>query len=132
MGKSKKKLESIAPKFDVPRIQSPSKNDAKPVFCFAYLTKNYTISDLEKESKIAFINRLEKLAQQTWQALHDAGKERGTESLPISALDKKLNLPPDVTEVVILRFRNGRIIGFREQQILHITAIDPTLTCYKH
>lgn len=135
MKKSKtERLKKFKTSIPSPSIKCESTNDLHPAFCFEFNTyKNYTVRDLELSNKASFLHRLHDLCQLSWGKIQIAPREGlGHEKLRVASLKRKLNLPKELKEVLVFRFENGRIIGFRKGQTFYIAAIDTRYDCYDH
>ena len=135
MTKSKKaRLNRLKISVNSPSIKEESTNDLHPAFCFKYNTcKDYSVKDLTLEQKSNLLERLHKLGQLSWGIIQvSSRKGMGHEKLPKERLTKPLKYPPELRELLVFRFDDGRIIGFRKNQTFYISGIDTKYDCYDH
>ena len=133
-GKLKRKKPQSGNKISPPE-SNKFKNIDYPVFCFKYLQKGYSITDLDANNKSALLEQLYKLSQLSWsniQTTHRHGM--GTEKIDQNSI--KPPLPSFVTkEVTLLALRylgKQPFVGYRFDHVFHILYIDHNFTVYPH
>lgn len=109
-----------------------------PKFSFEFACGNYkSLIHLDKKEKVAVINKLRVLSQQTWKEINALSKKSGFEKLDKTAFKSHPNIPAkfkDEKQMDICRTPDeaGRIIGYVEDDIFYIVWIDTKLEMYKH
>jgi hypothetical protein len=129
-GKGKAKhIASLAP------VAEPPPQQQTPVFCFHYLTGDYSLSKCDKEEKAALADTLHQLSRLTWGQIAGAPRKgAGYEIIARKAI--KTGLPSHLSDDVnLLAFRfcaNKPMVGYRERRIFHILFLDRDFTLYDH
>jgi len=114
----------INPKIDLVEIQHHN----HPIFCFKYIQKDYSLEQCSTDEKVAFVEKLFKLSQLSWQEIEHTQKHGlGTEKIAITSISA--GLPPIITREVkfllALRFIGKKpFIGYRDRFLFHVIFID--------
>lgn len=135
-----KKIKSSQFKLQSRLIRTPPTSEINydnhtPIFSFRYLEENHSISKCQKEEKISFVDKMEKISQCTWRELilsskHGLGSEKiSRESLNVSIPTK---ITPDVTFIAFRFYDKAPMVGFRDKDIFHIVWFDREFKIYKH
>jgi hypothetical protein len=119
--------------------QLPTFDAGYPIFCFKYLHPNYNFDNCKKDHKIlkGFIDRIRMLSSMNWRDIQFTGRTAsGSEKIARKSI--KVSIPPVITQDVdsFISFyfagTRGRMIGWREQSILHVLYLDPDFKVYDH
>ena len=99
-----------------------------PTFSFNLLKSPYCISNLGKNEKAAFADRLRKMSELTWRQLREAPREKlGSEQIAFEQIKDKLpkDRSPD-EDYLAFRFKDRKtcMIGVRERRLFHVLLID--------
>ncbi len=98
----------------------------------------YCFSQLDQKQKSDFAEALFRRKDLTWNDYHQIPKESlGYELLPFDCLkiaSKPICVTEDLEKVIVIRFsgNDGRIVGFREQNIYYVLWIDCGFELYDH
>lgn len=98
----------------------------------------YCFSRLEQKQKSDFAEALFRRKDFTWNDYHQSSKQAlGCELLLFDCLkisSKPVCVTDDLDKVIVIRFsgNDGRIVGFREQNIYHVLWIDCSFELYDH
>lgn len=110
-----------------------------PVFSFRHLVSGYTIDDcLDKQERSDLLGKLSVMSQKTWSILDTSDHLHGGGFEKIPRKKIKTPLPAimteDIDKLYVMRFNglSSRIIGFRSQNVYHVTHIDTKLSAYNH
>jgi hypothetical protein len=122
----------------VPYDEPPDYDKMRPIFCLEHLTSGFDLknSDMTKDAKAAFAERLQELASLTWSEIkRQARHKQGFELLPVKQL--KVTLPRifDGEENVMCFRYHGMLpmAGIRRGATLHFVAIERTFgDLYNH
>jgi hypothetical protein len=110
-----------------------STNERNPLFDLSRTVEGFAVGDCTRDEKAAFADRLQHLARMTWTQILMAGRT-GAGSETIAQASLNVPIPGFVTpdrRLLTLRFGDAaRIIGFREDAVLHIIWIDPHHRAY--
>jgi hypothetical protein len=108
----------------------------KPLFSFYMLQSGYGIEACSKDEKAQLADRIHRLSQCTWLELktsprHGVGYEK------ISRDSIRIAIPSYITEDVkhFIAFRcfgMAPMIGYRQEQTLHVIWLDPRFAIYDH
>jgi hypothetical protein len=105
-----------------------STNRLRPIFSLYNLAAGFSVSDCQPNHKAEFAQRLEELSRLTWGEIVQAPR-RGLGSETFAQNTIRVPIPDFVTpDVTLLSWRFGgaaRIIGYRDDQVLHIVWVDP-------
>lgn len=138
-------MRNIKKSSDKPYI-SPSRlvDKGTVAFSFVYLTdkKEFNFESLDKGKKrewhSALVDRMVEISRESWLAWLNRPKEVGIETIFASELrfsPKGYTFSPD-EKVAIFRFKSqeGRIIGFKENQvpIYYVIGFDLDYSAYDH
>lgn len=114
-----------------------SHDSEPPAFCFIHTRPGFRIGDLlDRNDKVALLDILGTLSEKTWGWISRAGKVHGSEKIPRQQLRE--HVPECVTDTDdVLSFRvkskeKYRLLGFRNERILHVLWIDPDGRVYDH
>ena len=134
MGKQIKK-EKISGKFKFEEVGTVDYNQQKPKISLEFLSGDYCISKCDMREKAETVLTLHKISQKTWLDLQQLGrKQGGHENIVTTSL--KCRVPERFkTFTNALSFHNPKkivILGFREQDVFYVIAVDPKLKCYNH
>ena len=120
------------------KIKIPSENTVEldyPIFCFRYLQ---TEPNGDNKFYSAFIERLKKLSNLTWNQINVADRHGfGTEKMPVKQIKPQLPkfVTPEVTHLLVLRANgdNRPFLGLRNGTVFHIIFIEETFgDVYNH
>jgi len=99
-----------------------------------FLVAGFRVSDCQPADKAAFAERLQAWGMMTWAQIMQAPREGlGTETIDRTSLQETPpnHVTPDV-RLLAMRFgRGARVIGYRDDEILHIIWIDPNHKVYR-
>jgi hypothetical protein len=104
-----------------------STNEDHPKFDFSTLQNGFGIEELDKQAKLALLERLVKLSTFTWFTLVSNGKHAwGTEYLDLNLIKPSTLLFPNEPKVCVLRYTgdNKPIVGRRVENIFEIYWIE--------
>jgi hypothetical protein len=117
----------------------PQRSDSEqhPTFCLRHVIADphFSLEDLDRDNKVALIEKLRRLSQMTWAQINSADRHgMGYEKIAQNSL--RFPLPRHITaDVRIIAFRyNGMspMLGYRDQATFHIICIDPNFRAYQH
>ncbi|MBO4526631.1 MAG: hypothetical protein J5743_03320, partial [Victivallales bacterium] len=89
------------------------------------------ISACTKDEKSAFADKLVEMSQLSWQELVQSNRHKQGYEI-IDDYPKPTNLTDDVKIIAFRFYGMAPMIGYRQEQIFHIIALDRTFTAYKH
>ena len=98
----------------------------------------YCFSQLDQKQKSDFADALFRCKDFTWNDYHQNSKQKlGCELLSFDCLkiaSKPICITEDLDKVIVIRFsdNDGRIVGFREQNIYYVLWIDCRFELYDH
>ena len=108
-----------------------------PKFCLRQLRNGFSLTDCEKEEKVAFADRLYELSRLTWAQIMQAGRHgQGYEKLDRNAI-KRDAIPEGISDDVnIIAFRfcgKAPMVGYRTADgVFNILWIDRAFRLYDH
>jgi hypothetical protein len=111
-----------------------------PVFCFKFLHKDYDFEickSADQKFLRGFVTKIKTLSDMTWTQIQFADRKTiGSEKITRKSLNVPLpvKITKDVNDLLSFRFSgtDGRIIGYRNNNILHVIYIDTKLDVYPH
>jgi hypothetical protein len=114
---------------ELPHVDPPESVDGHPVFCLRHIHADFDLkaSDLDKDAKASFAERLQTLASMTWHEIRRSPRHGlGTEKMKVGALN--LTMPPafeDADDVTVFRYK-GKLpmVGVKSGDTFHIVAIE--------
>lgn len=132
-----KKVKTLGTRhIPAPREPAIPTNAKHPVFCLRYLAPNYTLADCSSEEAFAFVSKLAKLCDASWQTIQNSPREGlGHERMPVKQIRANLSKrsTPDVQELLVFRFGAvARILGFRNDRVFEVYLVDPKGSSYDH
>lgn len=112
-----------------------------PIFCLKHLHRDYGVDPCvncsDKKFLKGFVKKLKLLSDLTWTQIHLSDRHgHGAEKININCI--KPSIPSSITKEVkdFLSFYfagdKGRIVGYQNSNIFHITYIDIDLSVYDH
>lgn len=126
-----KKLKKKSGK--IPREAKPDYNSLTPKFSLEFFRKPYCFSELDKDLKCAFADKLFKLSKQKWQDISKLGINQGGFEIKPQTIIK--NIPEEFSDKTILASKFGakvRMYCFRENDICYIFDVDTKFNMYDH
>lgn len=122
-------------KFDPHKPVEVAPNKLPPVFSFHHLSKDYCITKCDNNDRLAFVEKMHKLSQITWEVIRTSHRH-GLGSEKIDHKSIRASIPPHVTKeipIIALRF-NGKkpMVGYKEKNIFHVIWFDRDFTLYDH
>ncbi len=109
-----------------------SSNTLHPIFDVSDLSKGpYSLALCTKDEKSAFADKLVEMSQSSWQELFQANRHKQGYEI-IENYPKPSNLTDDVKIIAFRFYGMAPMIGYRQEQIFHIIALDRDFTAYKH
>jgi len=134
MGKKviKQPQAHITPQFAIATIGRQSSNTLHPIFDVSALNKGpFPISACTKDEKSAFADKLVEMSQLSWQELVQSNRHKQGYEI-IEDYPKPPNLTDDVRIIAFRFYGKAPMIGYRQEQVFHIIALDRAFTAYKH
>lgn len=105
------------------------------VFCLRWMASGYTVSDCSSKDRAAFAERLYRLSQLTWPEVYSSHRHGlGAEKIARGDLRACVrDRIPESAPPIALRFSGKKpMIGYRDENILRIVALDPKFEAYPH
>jgi hypothetical protein len=107
-----------------------------PIFCFKHLHNGeFGIDACNENEQAAFVKRLHKLSQMTWQQISTAHRHGlGWEKISQSSIraGKPRHITPE-TDFLAFRFQGlAPFVGYRNLAVFHILYIDNKFNLYAH
>ena len=120
-------------KFKIPEVSKPNPDSLTPRFCLSLMKDGGCLSECTKDEQAAFADTLRRLSKLTWGEIRQAGRH----GIGYEKIEKvNFTLPSQVTDdVTLIAFRfcaKAPMIGYRNQEVLHILWLDRDFTAYKH
>lgn len=131
--RAKPRAPQGAPHVRAREPRGESTNRLHPLFSLRHLAAGFRVSDCQRSDKAAFADRLQELAQLTWTQIMLAPRQGiGTETIDHQSVREAIptHVTPDRTLLAIRFGDKARIIGYREDEVLHIIWIDPEHRVY--
>ena len=120
------------PKLSTAPIERLSSNTLHPIFDVSALNNGpHPISACTKDEKSAFADKLVEMSQLSWQELVQSNRHKQGYEI-IEDYPKPPNLTDDVRIIAFRFYGKAPMIGYRQEQIFHIIALDRAFTAYKH
>lgn len=118
-------------RFKIPEVSAPNPDSLTPKFCLSMMRGGGCLTCCTKDEQAAFADTLRRLSNLTWGQIRQAPRH-GLGYEKITKID--FTLPPQVTEdVTMIAFRffgKAAMLGYRNQDVLHILWLDRTFTAY--
>lgn len=126
---------AVGKRISAPENARPSPNSLRPKFSFEHLVKGYCIACCERDEKVALLDRLHEMSQQTWQKLVEAPRHgQGYEKIAKTSM--KVAIPSCLTQdsnILSFRFSGKKpMVGFRRDEVFFVVWLDRDFTVYKH
>ncbi len=105
------------------------------VFCLRRMASGYTVSDCDSDDRAAFAEKLYRLSQLTWPDVYSSHRHGlGAEKIARGNLRPCVQdrIPEDVAPIAFRFSGKKPMIGYREESILRIVALDPKFEAYPH
>lgn len=120
------------PKATTEDVATPGREDnadkQTPLFCLAYLNKDFSLDQCDKDAQAAFAQALAKRATMTWSEIKRSGRHAlGSELLPKG--DLRAAMPEKFNDAIdhfhVFRY-HGKLpmAGVRVGAVFHIVAIE--------
>ena len=128
----KQPQEYATPKLKTAPIGRLSSNTLHPIFDVSALSRGaHPISACTKDEKSAFADKLVEMSQLSWQELVQSNRHKQGYEI-IEDYPKPSGLTDDVKIIAFRFYGMAPMIGYRQEQIFRIIALDRTFTAYKH
>lgn len=119
-------------------MESSRRSERGPVhISFEHVQNGYDGEKCERKVRLKLLSRLTAIGKGTWLDLKMKSRQRGgAEKIDQSTIRKEM--PASITqdvELLSIRIENdglGRLIGFRENQLLHLVWVDCKGELYDH
>ena len=113
----------------------PDYNREPPSFCLRYVQPDYCITKCSNEDQLAFVQRIRKLSQMTWNQIIQADRHGfGREKIRRDAI--RPTIPKHITEdvtFIALRFSGLKpMVGYQRDRTFHIVWFDCCFSVYNH
>lgn len=122
------------------RIRTHSSPDVnfdqeRPIFSLLHMLPPYCVESCQQDDQAAFANAIWKRSQMTWLQIRMAPHDKlGSETIPRFRF--RVQIPRSITEDVeflALRFSGTKaMVGYRDQNILHVVWLDHNYSVYDH
>ena len=110
-------------------------NREPPSFCLRYVDPSYCITNCSVEDRLAFVKRIRKLSQMTWNDIIQADRHGfGREKIDRGAIRRPIprHITEDVT-FIALRFSGLKpMVGYQRDRTFHIIWFDCGFDLYDH
>ncbi|RDD29887.1 hypothetical protein CR161_03720 [Prosthecochloris sp. ZM] len=139
MRKKKQRLKTEATAGKKLKPTPTSNYDKEPVvFSLKHIQDgDYCFSKLTSDNKGEFAEAIYRRKDFTWTDYYQNSRQKlGCESIPLNQIkpEKPNVLTPDVGKVLAIRFArtNGRVVGYRDNNIFYVLWIDCKMSLYDH
>ena len=119
------------------KASEPSADLLAPIFSLK-ISKDYCLSNCDKDEKSAFADTLHKLSQSTWRDLRQSGRHgQGYEIIDKKSIKGKMpdHITDDVHIIAFRFFGKKPMAGYRDindRRIFHVVWLDRDCSLYDH